>query len=180
MLQCLFLTCFLSTMLQYLITHFSDFQLACLGSFFLHESVFFLSGLPYIFLERAGWLSKYKIQVFLANLHYTDSQIVVSTDSFSSDNTKKSQNRHIMIQFSLLSYYIGAFIVFFFSTKVIADLHYKEMQEYEHSPYVHWLLILSPRFCFHFYLTELLGFPWCFFVCFFSICLCYMNCNYDD
>ncbi|KAF5470506.1 hypothetical protein F2P56_011013 [Juglans regia] len=46
----------------YLITHFSDFQLACLGSFFLHESVFFLSGLPFIYLERAGWLSKYKIQ----------------------------------------------------------------------------------------------------------------------
>jgi len=49
--------------LQYLITHFSDFQLACLGSFFLHESVFFLSGLPFIWLERAGWMSNYKIQV---------------------------------------------------------------------------------------------------------------------
>lgn len=48
--------------MQYLTTHFTDFQLACLGSFFLHESVFFLSGLPFIFLERAGWLSKYKIQ----------------------------------------------------------------------------------------------------------------------
>lgn len=49
--------------LQYLITHFSDFELACLGSFFIHEGVFFLSGLPFIWLERAGWLSKYKIQV---------------------------------------------------------------------------------------------------------------------
>ncbi|KAK2428336.1 sterol 4-alpha-methyl-oxidase 2-2 [Trifolium repens] len=48
--------------LQYLITNFSDFQLACLGSFFLHESVFFLSGLPFVWIERAGWLSKYKIQ----------------------------------------------------------------------------------------------------------------------
>ncbi|KAI3910160.1 hypothetical protein MKW98_018518 [Papaver atlanticum] len=47
---------------QYLITNFSDFQLACLGSFFLHESVFFFSGLPFIFLERAGYLKKYKIQ----------------------------------------------------------------------------------------------------------------------
>ncbi|THG13620.1 hypothetical protein TEA_024056 [Camellia sinensis var. sinensis] len=46
----------------YVITHFNDFQLACLGSFFLHESVFFLSGLPFIYFERAGWLSKYKIQ----------------------------------------------------------------------------------------------------------------------
>ncbi|KAK2428413.1 sterol 4-alpha-methyl-oxidase 2-2 [Trifolium repens] len=46
----------------YLITNFSDFQLACLGSFFLHESVFFLSGLPFVWIERAGWLSKYKIQ----------------------------------------------------------------------------------------------------------------------
>lgn len=49
--------------LQYLITHFSDFQLASLGSFLIHESVFFLSGLPFIYLERAGLLSKYKIQV---------------------------------------------------------------------------------------------------------------------
>uniref|UniRef100_A0A803KRS2 Fatty acid hydroxylase domain-containing protein n=1 Tax=Chenopodium quinoa TaxID=63459 RepID=A0A803KRS2_CHEQI len=47
---------------QYLVTHFSDFQLACIGSFILHESVFFLSGLPFIFLERGGYLSKYKIQ----------------------------------------------------------------------------------------------------------------------
>ncbi|KAI9079345.1 hypothetical protein K1719_038644 [Acacia pycnantha] len=47
---------------KFLISHFSDFQLACLGSFFLHESVFFLSGLPFLLLERAGWLSKYKIQ----------------------------------------------------------------------------------------------------------------------
>ncbi|CAN4100994.1 unnamed protein product [Withania somnifera] len=51
-----------SGFLKYLITNFNDFQLACLGSFFLHESVFFLSGLPFILLERAGWLSKYKIQ----------------------------------------------------------------------------------------------------------------------
>ncbi|KAJ8439850.1 hypothetical protein Cgig2_003916 [Carnegiea gigantea] len=49
-------------MLQYLITHFSDFQLACIGTFILHESVFFLSGFPFIFLERRGYLSKYKIQ----------------------------------------------------------------------------------------------------------------------
>ncbi|CAH2038667.1 unnamed protein product [Thlaspi arvense] len=49
-------------MLSYLVTHFSDFQLACIGSFLLHESVFFLSGLPFIYLERAGFLSKYKIQ----------------------------------------------------------------------------------------------------------------------
>nr|VDD17146.1 unnamed protein product [Brassica rapa] len=47
---------------QYLVTHFSDFQLACIGSFLLHESVFFLSGLPFIFLERQGFLTKYKIQ----------------------------------------------------------------------------------------------------------------------
>jgi len=52
-------------MMQYLVTHFSDFQLACIGSFILHESVFFLSGLPYIFLERTGFLSNYKIQVCL-------------------------------------------------------------------------------------------------------------------
>ncbi|AES65995.1 4-alpha-methyl-sterol C4-methyl-oxidase, putative [Medicago truncatula] len=49
-------------LLHYLITKFSDFQLACLGSFFLHESVFFLFGLPFIWFERAEWLSKYKIQ----------------------------------------------------------------------------------------------------------------------
>lgn len=47
---------------KYLITNYSDFQLACIGSFILHESVFFLSGLPFIFLERRGYLTKYKIQ----------------------------------------------------------------------------------------------------------------------
>ncbi|XP_059297657.1 methylsterol monooxygenase 2-2-like [Lycium ferocissimum] len=46
----------------YLITNFSDFQLTCFGGFFLHESVFFLSGLPFILFERAGWFGKYKIQ----------------------------------------------------------------------------------------------------------------------
>lgn len=47
---------------QYLITHFSDFQLATLGSFIIHESVFFLSGLPSVFFERTGLFNKYKIQ----------------------------------------------------------------------------------------------------------------------
>ncbi|KMZ66697.1 C-4 methylsterol oxidase [Zostera marina] len=47
---------------KYLITHFSHFQLASIGSFILHESVFFLSGLPFLFLEKAGLLRKYKIQ----------------------------------------------------------------------------------------------------------------------
>ncbi|KAK9740548.1 hypothetical protein RND81_03G043600 [Saponaria officinalis] len=46
----------------YLITNFSDFQLSCIGSFILHESVFFLSGLPFILLEILRYLSKYKIQ----------------------------------------------------------------------------------------------------------------------
>jgi len=61
--EILSITLMLFFVVQYLITHFSDFQLACLGSFFLHEGVFFLSGLPFIWLERAGWMSKYKIQV---------------------------------------------------------------------------------------------------------------------
>ncbi|KAL0774538.1 methylsterol monooxygenase 2-1 [Brassica napus] len=47
---------------QYLVSNFSDFQLACIGSFIVHETVFFLSGLPYILLERTGLLSNYKIQ----------------------------------------------------------------------------------------------------------------------
>ncbi|THU49118.1 hypothetical protein C4D60_Mb06t06170 [Musa balbisiana] len=47
---------------MYLITHFSEFQLATIGSFLIHESVFFLSGFPSIFLERSGLFSKYKIQ----------------------------------------------------------------------------------------------------------------------
>ncbi|CAF1864095.1 unnamed protein product [Brassica oleracea] len=46
----------------YLVSNFSDFQLACIGSFIVHETVFFLSGLPYILLERTGLLSNYKIQ----------------------------------------------------------------------------------------------------------------------
>ncbi|WZZ54698.1 hypothetical protein YC2023_054805 [Brassica napus] len=47
---------------QYLVSNFSDFQLACIGSFIVHETVFFLSGLPYILLERTALLSNYKIQ----------------------------------------------------------------------------------------------------------------------
>lgn len=46
---------------EYLITNFSEFQLASLGSFIIHEGVFFLSGLPYLFMEMWG-LKKYKIQ----------------------------------------------------------------------------------------------------------------------
>ncbi|CAM6050775.1 unnamed protein product, partial [Sphagnum compactum] len=45
----------------YLTTNFSDFQLASLGSFIIHEGVFFLSGLPYLMMECWG-LQKYKIQ----------------------------------------------------------------------------------------------------------------------
>jgi 4-alpha-methyl-delta7-sterol-4alpha-methyl oxidase len=50
---------------QYLINNFSDFQLASIGSFVIHESVFFLSGLPFIVMERLGYQQKYKIQVHL-------------------------------------------------------------------------------------------------------------------
>lgn len=46
----------------YLINNFSDFQLASIGSFVIHESVFFLSGLPFIVMERLGYQQKYKIQ----------------------------------------------------------------------------------------------------------------------
>ncbi|XP_010931225.1 very-long-chain aldehyde decarbonylase GL1-8 isoform X1 [Elaeis guineensis] len=46
----------------YLITNFSEFQLATVGTFIIHESVFFLSGLPSIYFERSGLFSKYKIQ----------------------------------------------------------------------------------------------------------------------
>ncbi|MCO5558489.1 hypothetical protein L7F22_012073 [Adiantum nelumboides] len=46
---------------EYLINNFSEFQLASLGSFIIHEGVFFLSGLPYLFMEMWG-LKRYKIQ----------------------------------------------------------------------------------------------------------------------
>ncbi|CAN6471647.1 unnamed protein product [Victoria cruziana] len=47
---------------HYLITNFSDFQLASAGTFLVHESVFFLSCLPFLFIERTGLFFKYKIQ----------------------------------------------------------------------------------------------------------------------
>lgn len=47
---------------MFLTSHFSDFQLATLGTFIVHESVFFLSGLPSIIFERSGIFSRYKIQ----------------------------------------------------------------------------------------------------------------------
>ncbi|KAG6534458.1 hypothetical protein ZIOFF_008345 [Zingiber officinale] len=46
----------------YLITHFSEFQLATIGTFLIHESVYFLSGLPTLYFERSGLFRKYKIQ----------------------------------------------------------------------------------------------------------------------
>lgn len=59
---------YLNLVLQYLITHFSEFQLATVGTFIIHESVFFFSGLPSLYFERSGLFSKYKIQVCLDEL----------------------------------------------------------------------------------------------------------------
>ncbi|GJN05202.1 hypothetical protein PR202_ga22811 [Eleusine coracana subsp. coracana] len=47
---------------QYLIGNFSEFQLATVVTFLLHETVFFLSGLPSLLFERFGLFAKYKIQ----------------------------------------------------------------------------------------------------------------------
>eukprot|EP00850_Spirogloea_muscicola_P007227 SM000036S13271 [mRNA] locus=s36:217719:219946:- [translate_table: standard] len=44
-----------------LTSRFTDFQLASLGSFVIHESVYFLCGLPYLFMEMAN-VRSYKIQ----------------------------------------------------------------------------------------------------------------------
>ncbi|KAF3553294.1 hypothetical protein F2Q69_00016919 [Brassica cretica] len=64
LLEALVFVCHMNgSSLNYLVSNFSDFQLACIGSFIVHETVFFLSGLPYILLERTGLLSNYKIQV---------------------------------------------------------------------------------------------------------------------
>lgn len=59
-------TCFnglLFCFFQFLLANFSDFQLTSLGGFIVHESAFFLSGIPFILFEKAGWFGKYKIQV---------------------------------------------------------------------------------------------------------------------
>ncbi|KAL2349370.1 hypothetical protein Fmac_003370 [Flemingia macrophylla] len=61
----MFMASYIEPSWQFLITRFSDFQLSCLGTFFLSEVVFFLSGVPYLLLERTGWLRKYKIQFAL-------------------------------------------------------------------------------------------------------------------
>eukprot|EP00850_Spirogloea_muscicola_P010432 SM000061S19259 [mRNA] locus=s61:395892:398087:+ [translate_table: standard] len=45
-----------------LTSRFTDFQLASLGSFVIHESVYFLCGLPYLFMEMAN-VRSYKIQL---------------------------------------------------------------------------------------------------------------------
>lgn len=87
---------------QYLITHFNDFQLACLGSFFLHESVFFLSGLPFIYLERAGWLSKYKIQVFLSCYWISSISIVMWLGTQAKENNGFSFCKWFYYLFSML------------------------------------------------------------------------------
>ncbi|WKA00984.1 hypothetical protein VitviT2T_019295 [Vitis vinifera] len=111
---------------QYLITHFSDFQLACLGSFFLHESVFFLSGLPFIYLERLGYLSKYKIQT--------------------KNNTPAAQNKCIT---RLLLYHFGVNLpVMIFSYPVF---RYMGMQS--SLPLPSWKVILT-QILFYFILED--------------------------
>ncbi|AQK48225.1 Methylsterol monooxygenase 2-2 [Zea mays] len=47
---------------QLLIANFTEFQLATVVTFLLHETVFFLSGLPSLLFERFGLFAKYKIQ----------------------------------------------------------------------------------------------------------------------
>jgi 4-alpha-methyl-delta7-sterol-4alpha-methyl oxidase len=49
--------------MQVLIANFTEFQLATVVTFLLHETVFFLSGLPSLLFERFGLFAKYKIQV---------------------------------------------------------------------------------------------------------------------
>jgi plant 4alpha-monomethylsterol monooxygenase len=49
--------------MQLLIANFTEFQLATVITFLLHETVFFLSGLPSLLFERFGLFAKYKIQV---------------------------------------------------------------------------------------------------------------------
>eukprot|EP00897_Mesotaenium_endlicherianum_P001631 jgi/Mesen1/1496/ME000132S00437 len=46
---------------QLLTDNFTDFQLASIGSFIIHESVYFLSGLPFLLLEICN-IRSYKIQ----------------------------------------------------------------------------------------------------------------------
>ena len=49
--------------LQVLTANFSEFQLATVFTFLIHETAFFLSGLPSLLFERFGLFAKYKIQV---------------------------------------------------------------------------------------------------------------------
>jgi 4-alpha-methyl-delta7-sterol-4alpha-methyl oxidase len=42
--------------------NFTEFQLASIGSFIIHESVYFLSGIPFLLMEMYN-VRKYKIQV---------------------------------------------------------------------------------------------------------------------
>jgi 4-alpha-methyl-delta7-sterol-4alpha-methyl oxidase len=45
------------------VDNFTELQVATVVTFLLHETVFFLSGLPFLVFERFGLLAKYKIQV---------------------------------------------------------------------------------------------------------------------
>jgi 4-alpha-methyl-delta7-sterol-4alpha-methyl oxidase len=50
---------------QVLTANFTEFQLATVFTFLIHEAAFFLSGLPSLLFERFGLFAKYKIQVRL-------------------------------------------------------------------------------------------------------------------
>lgn len=81
---------------EYLITHFSEFQLASIGTFLLHESVFFLSGLPSLLFERLGLFSKYKIQVptHSAPLACPSIHLVIGRRSIRSPPCTRSTHHH--------------------------------------------------------------------------------------
>ncbi|KAH7549989.1 hypothetical protein JRO89_XS13G0114500 [Xanthoceras sorbifolium] len=138
---------------RYLITNFSDFQLACLGSFFLHESVFFLSGLPFIYLERAGWLSKYKIQlvvIVIATLFTHTDQDHTATDlmvaSYTKNNSPEAQEKCIT---QLLLYHFGVNLpVMIFSYPV-----FKYMGMQSSLPLPSWKVVLS-QIIFYFILED--------------------------
>uniref|UniRef100_A0A0E0EC11 aldehyde oxygenase (deformylating) n=1 Tax=Oryza meridionalis TaxID=40149 RepID=A0A0E0EC11_9ORYZ len=105
---------------------FTEFQLATVVTFLLHETVFFLSGLPSLLFERFGLFAKYKIQ--------------------KKSNTPSYQNRCVL---RLILYHVCVNL----PVMVLSYPAFKFMGLRSSLPLPHWTVIVS-QVLFYFVLED--------------------------
>ncbi|XP_020397710.1 C-4 methylsterol oxidase isoform X4 [Zea mays] len=111
---------------QLLIANFTEFQLATVITFLLHETVFFLSGLPSLLFERFGLFAKYKIQ--------------------KRSNTSAYQNRCVL---RLILYHVSVNL----PVMILSYPAFKFMGLRSSLPLPHWTVVVS-QVLFYFVLED--------------------------